>query len=124
MIQMAEDNTPTVTSRRRKPSGHQRLRLETAKRLQAISQKTRARKAAKKAMGGGTSAAPPGQEQDGAEVEAALDRSAMGLENLGAGDVNMDGIPEGTQQLLAKEPDASEQLATRRSRKRPRLVSE
>ena len=46
---MAEDNTPTVTSRRRKPSGHQRLRLETAKRLQAISQKTRERKAAKKA---------------------------------------------------------------------------
>jgi len=31
---MAEDNTPTVTARKRKPSGHQRLRLELAKNAQ------------------------------------------------------------------------------------------
>ncbi|KAI9737889.1 MAG: hypothetical protein M1834_009259 [Cirrosporium novae-zelandiae] len=34
--EMREDNTPTVTARRRKKTPHQRLRLETAKRLQAI----------------------------------------------------------------------------------------
>ena len=34
---MIEDNTPTVTARRRKASAHQRLRLDTAKRLQALS---------------------------------------------------------------------------------------
>ena len=46
---MVEDNTPTVTSRRRKPTGHQRLRLETAQRLQAISKKHKERRKAKKA---------------------------------------------------------------------------
>lgn len=37
--EMADDNTPTVTSRRRKPTSHLRLRLETAKRLRALSQR-------------------------------------------------------------------------------------
>ncbi|KAI5809998.1 ribonucleases P/MRP protein subunit POP1-domain-containing protein [Peziza echinospora] len=37
--EMADDNTPTVTSRRRKPTSHMRLRAETAKRLQRLSQK-------------------------------------------------------------------------------------
>jgi ribonuclease P/MRP protein subunit POP1 len=45
---MNDDNTPTVTSRRRKPSGHQRLRLQTAQRLQALSKKIKARRQAKK----------------------------------------------------------------------------
>ncbi|KAL8835853.1 MAG: hypothetical protein Q9170_003147 [Blastenia crenularia] len=34
--EMKEDNTPTVTSRRRKPTPHMRLRLETAKKLQNL----------------------------------------------------------------------------------------
>lgn len=33
---MAEDKTPTVTSRRRKPSSHMRLRLDTVNRLRAL----------------------------------------------------------------------------------------
>ncbi|QDS69907.1 hypothetical protein FKW77_001247 [Venturia effusa] len=39
--EMVEDNTPTISARRRKPSGHQRLRLETAKRLQNLSSKSK-----------------------------------------------------------------------------------
>lgn len=46
---MIEDNTPTVTARRRKPSNLLRLRLETARRLQALNRKTKARRAAAKA---------------------------------------------------------------------------
>ncbi|KAI9750060.1 MAG: hypothetical protein M1835_001447, partial [Candelina submexicana] len=34
--EMVEDNTPTVTARRRKPTPRMRLRLETAKRLQQL----------------------------------------------------------------------------------------
>ena len=34
---MREDNTPTVTARRRKPTPHMRLRLETAKKLQKLN---------------------------------------------------------------------------------------
>ncbi|KAK5685654.1 Ribonucleases P/MRP protein subunit pop1 [Elasticomyces elasticus] len=37
--EMAVDNTPTVTARRRKPSGHLRLRLETVKKLRALGAK-------------------------------------------------------------------------------------
>ncbi|RPB27596.1 POPLD-domain-containing protein [Terfezia boudieri ATCC MYA-4762] len=37
--EMADENTPTVTSRRRKLTPHMRLRFETAKRLHALSQK-------------------------------------------------------------------------------------
>ena len=37
--QMVEDNTPTVTSRRRKPTRHMRLRLETVKKLRALGAK-------------------------------------------------------------------------------------
>lgn len=33
---MREDNTPTVTARRRKPTPHQRLRLEKARKLKAL----------------------------------------------------------------------------------------
>ncbi|EKV09981.1 Ribonuclease P complex subunit Pop1, putative [Penicillium digitatum] len=46
--EMAEDNTPTVTARRRKPSQIMRIRLDTARRLQAINSKTKARRAAVK----------------------------------------------------------------------------
>ncbi|KAK4898419.1 Ribonucleases P/MRP protein subunit pop1 [Elasticomyces elasticus] len=42
--EMAVDNTPTVTSRRRKPSGHMRLRLETVKKLRALGAKRKAEK--------------------------------------------------------------------------------
>lgn len=37
---MVEDNTPTVTSRRRKASPHMRLRLDTVSRLRALSRKS------------------------------------------------------------------------------------
>ncbi|KAH0358203.1 POPLD-domain-containing protein, partial [Aureobasidium melanogenum] len=37
--EMAEDNTPTVTSRRRKPSGHMRLRIDTVNRLRTLGRK-------------------------------------------------------------------------------------
>ncbi|KAL1881502.1 Ribonucleases P/MRP protein subunit pop1 [Paecilomyces lecythidis] len=47
--EMIEDNTPTVTSRRRKPTQLLRLRLETARRLQGLNAKTKARRAASKA---------------------------------------------------------------------------
>lgn len=41
---MVEDNTPTVTARRRKPPPKVRLRLETAKRLMTLSAKAKIRK--------------------------------------------------------------------------------
>lgn len=46
---MKDDNTPTVTSRRRTPSARMRLRLETAKRIRAISTKYKSVRARKKA---------------------------------------------------------------------------
>lgn len=46
---MLEDNTPTVTARRRKPAELLRLRLETARRLQGLNKKTKAKRAASKA---------------------------------------------------------------------------
>jgi ribonuclease P/MRP protein subunit POP1 len=45
---MIEDNTPTVTSRRRALNPHQRLRLETAQRLQKLSSKSKERRQEKK----------------------------------------------------------------------------
>lgn len=41
MKQMAEDNTPTVTSRRRKQSGHMRLRMDTVNRLRALGRQNK-----------------------------------------------------------------------------------
>lgn len=46
---MLEDNTPTVTSRRRKPTQIMRIRLESARRLQNINAKSKARRAAARA---------------------------------------------------------------------------
>lgn len=45
---MIEDNTPTVTARRRKPSEMMRIRLETARRLQNLNAKSKAKRAALK----------------------------------------------------------------------------
>lgn len=45
---MIEDNTPTVTARRRKPTQIMRIRLESARRLQNINAKSKARRAAAK----------------------------------------------------------------------------
>lgn len=47
--EMIEDNTPTVTARRRKPTQLMRIRLETARRLQGLNAKTKAKRAASKA---------------------------------------------------------------------------
>ncbi|KAL1955605.1 hypothetical protein VTO42DRAFT_8408 [Malbranchea cinnamomea] len=52
--EMIEDNTPTVTARRRKPTGLLRLRLETARRLQALNARSKAKRKQAKA-GDGTS---------------------------------------------------------------------
>ena len=41
---MKDDNTPTVSSRRRNPTPHMRLRLETAKRLETISKRIQAKR--------------------------------------------------------------------------------
>lgn len=43
---MIEDNTPTVTSRRRRPTQIMRIRLESARRLQNLNAKSKARRAA------------------------------------------------------------------------------
>jgi ribonuclease P/MRP protein subunit POP1 len=43
-LQMIEDNTPTVTARRRKPTQHMRIRLETARRLQNLNSRTKAKR--------------------------------------------------------------------------------
>ena len=42
--EMVEDNTPTVTARRRKASRHMRLRLETVKKIRAMGAKRKSRK--------------------------------------------------------------------------------
>ncbi|KAL6231807.1 hypothetical protein BDW75DRAFT_219125 [Aspergillus navahoensis] len=47
--EMIEDNTPTITSRRRKPTELMRIRLETARRLQNLNAKTKAKRAALRA---------------------------------------------------------------------------
>ncbi|OOO05600.1 Ribonuclease P/MRP, subunit POP1 [Aspergillus oryzae] len=47
--EMMEDNTPTVTARRRKPTEAMRIRLETARRLQNLNTKTKAKRAHSKA---------------------------------------------------------------------------
>ena len=46
---MREDNTPTVTARRRKPTPHQRLRLEKAKKLRELRALTKKKRALAKA---------------------------------------------------------------------------
>ncbi|KAK2794854.1 hypothetical protein FQN50_009839 [Emmonsiellopsis sp. PD_5] len=61
--EMIEDNTPTVTARRRKPSKLLRLRLETARRLQGQNARSKAKRAAKKAAA--NAAPPPLQGPDG-----------------------------------------------------------
>ncbi|KAK4508054.1 hypothetical protein PRZ48_001791 [Zasmidium cellare] len=51
--EMIEDNTPTVTARKRKPTRHMRLRLETAKQLRALgAQRKRSQETKSKPNGG------------------------------------------------------------------------
>ena len=45
---MREDNTPTVTARRKKPTPHQRLRLEKAKKLKSLGALTSKKRASAK----------------------------------------------------------------------------
>ncbi|KAF3895853.1 putative ribonuclease p complex subunit [Trichophyton interdigitale] len=44
--EMIEDNTPTVTARRRKPTQLMRLRLESARRLQSLNARSKAKRQA------------------------------------------------------------------------------
>ncbi|KAI1986885.1 Ribonucleases P/MRP protein subunit pop1 [Ophidiomyces ophidiicola] len=46
--EMIEDNTPTVTARRRKPTTHLRLRLERVRRLQSLNTRSKEKRQAKK----------------------------------------------------------------------------
>ncbi|KKY22471.1 putative ribonuclease p complex subunit [Diplodia seriata] len=73
--EMAEDNTPTVTARRRKPSGHMRLRLENAKKFQRFVSKVRAKKGKKKEEHG--AAAGETKEADGMEVSVTPAENAI-----------------------------------------------
>ncbi|KAK4690657.1 ribonuclease P/MRP protein subunit POP1, partial [Lecanoromycetidae sp. Uapishka_2] len=52
--QMRDDNTPTVTSRRRKPTPHQRLRLDKAKELKQLGALTKKKREEKKQKPGET----------------------------------------------------------------------
>lgn len=54
---MIEDNTPTVTARRRKPTELLRLRLETARRLQGLNARTKAKRAQRAAQSAGAAGA-------------------------------------------------------------------
>ena len=47
---MREDNTPTVTARRRKPTPHQRLRLEKAKKFKELGALTKNKRASARAQ--------------------------------------------------------------------------
>ena len=47
---MREDNTPTVTARRKKPTPHQRVRLEKAKKLKELGALTHKKRASAKAQ--------------------------------------------------------------------------
>ncbi|KAL8685199.1 MAG: hypothetical protein Q9218_007909 [Villophora microphyllina] len=57
--EMKEDNTPTVTSRRRKTTPHMRLRLETAKKLQKLNARSKKRKKVKEEKAAETDPANP-----------------------------------------------------------------
>ena len=59
---MIEDNTPTVTARRRRPTQVMRIRLENARRLQSLHAKSRAKRkrSSKAAKTTEQAAAPPG----------------------------------------------------------------
>ncbi|RAH42684.1 ribonuclease P/MRP protein subunit POP1 [Aspergillus brunneoviolaceus CBS 621.78] len=48
--EMLEDNTPTVNSRTRKPTEQMRIRLETARRLQGLNQRTKAKRVQRRAQ--------------------------------------------------------------------------
>ncbi len=56
---MKEDNTPTVTARRRTPSTKMRLRLQTAKRIKAINSKYKSARARKKEAKGNAEETDP-----------------------------------------------------------------
>ena len=47
---MLEDNTPTVNSRTRKPTEQMRIRLETARRLQGLNRRTKAKRVQRRAQ--------------------------------------------------------------------------
>ncbi|RAL11007.1 ribonuclease P/MRP protein subunit POP1 [Aspergillus homomorphus CBS 101889] len=48
--EMIEDNTPTVSSRTRKPTEQMRIRLETARRLQGLNARTKAKRALRRTL--------------------------------------------------------------------------
>ncbi|KXT18868.1 hypothetical protein AC579_3551 [Pseudocercospora musae] len=66
-VEMVADNTPAVTARRRKPTRHTRLRLETAKKLRALGVKHR--KASKKDDDEKVTVRPMQRAKDGKVIE-------------------------------------------------------
>ncbi|KAL1302868.1 hypothetical protein AAFC00_003196 [Neodothiora populina] len=73
--EMADDNTPTVTSRRRKPTRHMRLRMETIKKLREIG--ARRDVAAKKGLGTGAA-----KQESGVQGVAVTTRAAKVKKNV------------------------------------------
>ena len=67
---MEDDNTPTVTARRRKKTGHVRLRLETAKKLRALGAKRKA--AATKPKSDKVTVMPAGEPDKTLDTSAAV----------------------------------------------------
>jgi ribonuclease P/MRP protein subunit POP1 len=68
---MAEDNTPTVTARRRKATRHMRLRLETVKKIRAMGAKRKSKK--EQAEDGKVTVKPVGDmDQNSKEDQAGL----------------------------------------------------
>ncbi|KAK0276096.1 Ribonucleases P/MRP protein subunit pop1 [Friedmanniomyces endolithicus] len=65
--EMADDNTPTVTARRRKPTAHMRLRLETVKKLRALGAKRKAGMDRVKVTVADPNGAPPTKSTDSAK---------------------------------------------------------
>ncbi|RMZ16742.1 hypothetical protein D0860_00872 [Hortaea werneckii] len=68
--EMLEDNTPTVQARRRKPTRHMRLRLETVKRIRALGSQKKAQKERKKKEDGAEKDGDPNATNKKTALEA------------------------------------------------------
>ena len=77
---MVADNTPTVTARRRKPTRHMRLRMETAKKLRALG--VAQRKASKKDEEGG--------QMKSEQKKGPADKEKEKSNNVGGGDEDVE----------------------------------
>ncbi|RMZ03759.1 hypothetical protein D0862_05539 [Hortaea werneckii] len=77
--EMLEDNTPTVQARRRKPTRHMRLRLETVKRIRALGSQKKAEKERKKKEGRAEKDTPPDANNTKAAPEVSKSAAQYGI---------------------------------------------